>query len=408
MAGHRGFRGILHPWGGGTAVFFAYAHASHDLCTGLLVALLPFIKTSLGISYLQSGLLLSAYSVTSGLSQLPGGWLGDRVSRQVVIAMGLGGVGLLALAVGLSSAYYPILVLLVIMGLFSGLYHPSAVSMLSGSFEEERRGRVMALHLVGGSLGFTLGPVLGGLIAEALGWNYAYIILGLIPLIVVPVIFRKFGWQRITYVGDRRRRESVEGGTHIEAKGQRISLGRVLRSVAPITSLVILTQLIAGSAMVFIPLYLVDKHGVAPALAAMLVGAIRGGGIVGSLLGGWLSDKWGRKNAVVLALFATGPLLYLITRLPFNPGLIVLFVFFGIFMYMRQAAIQPLLVDSTPQYLRATIFGIYFGLGMQGRSLIQPVVGHFMDVLGIVDVFNIIALTTVGLSLVALLLSRRL
>ena len=71
---------------------------------------------------------------------------------------------------------------------------------------------------------------------------------------------------------------------------------------------------------------------------------------------------------------------------------------------MRQSAAQPFLIENTPPHLRATIFGIYFGLGMEGRSMIQPVVGYFMDTLGIVQVFYYIALTSVGLSLIVLFL----
>jgi len=391
---------LYRRWGGGTAAFFAYTHGSHDLCHGLLPALLPLIKIGLGITYLQSGLLLSAYTITAGISQLPGGWLGDRLSRQTVVAMGLGGVGLLAVGIGFSSSYYPLLVLLVIMGLFAGLYHPSAVSMVSGCYEEKRRGKAIAIHNVGGSIGFALGPIVGGVIAEALSWHYGYIILGIITVIAAPLVVRKF-----------RRQEPVcpvaAAANESGATVRRISLGSVLIGVAPVVILVILCQFVAGSAMAFVPLYLVDKHGIAAAYATMLVGAIRGGGIAGSLLGGWLSDRWGRNNAVVLALVATGPTLYLLTSLPFNAGLIMVFIVFGLFMYMRQATIQALLMDRTPPYLRATIFGFYFGLGMEGQSLLQPVAGHFMDVFGIIDVFHIMAIVSVALSVVSLVLLRK-
>ena len=60
-------------------------------------------------------------------------------------------------------------------------------------------------------------------------------------------------------------------------------------------------------------------------------------------------------------------------------------------------------MDSTPQQLRGIVFGIYFGLSMEGASMLQPVVGHFMDTFGIVEVFYIIALISVALSLVVLL-----
>jgi len=168
-----------------------------------------------------------------------------------------------------------------------------------------------------------------------------------------------------------------------------------------------LMQLVAGSAMSFIPIYLVDKHNIVPAYAAMLLGITIGGGIAGSLFGGWLSDKWGRKQAIFLALVATGPILYLLTKLPFNVGLIGILILFGLIMYMRIAAVQSFLMDSVPPQLMSTIFGIYFGLAFEGMSLMQPVAGHFMDIFGIAEVFNGIALTSIVLSLVALLLAKK-
>ena len=68
---------------------------------------------------------------------------------------------------------------------------------------------------------------------------------------------------------------------------------------------------------------------------------------------------------------------------------------------------QPYLMSRTPPYIRGIIFGIYFGLGMEGQSLILPVAGHFMDIYGITSVFAVIAMVSAGLSLVTLLLAKR-
>jgi len=399
-------RKIFHQWGGDITSFFTYTHFSHDLCCGLLVALLPLIRESLGLSYLQSGLLLSAFTITSGLSQFPGGWIGDRFSRRIVIATGLAGVSLTTLAVGLSPAYYPMLFILVIMGIVSGAYHPSAVSALAGSIEVTRRGKAIAFHMVGGSIGFAIGPILGGLIAELLGWRFAFIILSIPALVAVPVVLKSFT-QKEPINGDELVSQSSADGTTSQPKQRSVGIFQVLRPIAIILVLAILMQLVAGSAMSFIPIYLVDKHNIVPAYAAMLLGITRGGGIAGSLFGGWLSDKWGRKQAIFLALVATGPILYLLTKLPFNVGLIGILILFGLLMYMRIAAVQSFLMDSVPPQLMSTIFGIYFGLALEGMSLMQPVAGHFMDIFGIVEVFNGIALTSIVLSLVALLLAKK-
>ncbi len=406
MAEFRNLRKVLHQWGGTTACFFASTHLSHDLCTGLLVALLPFIRAGLGLNYLQSGILLSAFTITSGLSQFLGGWLGDRFNRRIVLAVGLAGVGLAGLAVGLGSTYYLMLFIFVMMGIFAGAYHPSAVSMLSGYFEEDRRGKVIALHMVGGSIGFTIGPILGGLIAQMLGWHFAFVILSIPALVAVPLVLKGLRRQERVNGGEPVSHVSSTADAAVEPVHGQPGIGQVLRAVAVVSVLAVLTQWIAGSAMAFIPIYLVDKYNVIPAYAAMLVAIIRGGGVAGSLFGGWLSDKWSRKNAFSLALIAIGPILYLLTILPFNIALMVAFILFGMAMAMRQAIIQALLMDSSPPQLRATVFGIYFGLSMEGSSLLQPVAGYFMDIFGIIDVFHVIALICIALSIVGLLLIK--
>jgi len=254
----------------------------------------------------------------------------------------------------------------------------------------------------GGSIGFAIGPILGGLIAEVLGWRFAFIILSLPALVAIPPVLKRFGQTPIT-----THASEPTQATSSPALPKGAGVWRVLKPIAIIFTLAIATQLIGGSVMSFIPIYLVDKHRVTPAYAAMLIGIIRGGGIGGSLFGGWLSDRWGRQNAIFLTLVATGPALYLFTILPFNAGLIIAFMLFSILLYMRQATVQPFLMDNIPPQLRATILGVYFGLGMEGISIIQPIFGHFMDIYGVIKVFDVVALISIGLSLISLALVRK-
>ncbi|MFC1870612.1 MFS transporter, partial [Chloroflexota bacterium] len=264
---------------------------------------------------------------------------------------------------------------------------------------ESKRGKVIALHMVGGSLGLAIGPILSGIIADTLGWRYAFIILSVMPLIAVPVVLTKFKQAAHQESSEMTGVTSSAAGTVLKPVHRFSGFGGVWRKIAFVTVLAVLLQLVAGSAMAFIPIYLVDKHHIPVAFAAIWLGISRLGGIVGSLLGGWLSDKWGRRNAIILALGAVGPILYLLTKLQFNSGMIVVLVIFGMFMQMRQATVQPFLMDNTPPRMRATVFGIYFGLGMEGVSMVQPLAGKFMDIFGVADVFSVIAIVTVVFSL---------
>ncbi|MBM2825150.1 MAG: transporter [Dehalococcoidales bacterium] len=393
----------VHQWGGGLAVFFGYTHLSHDLTAGLLVALLPFIRQDMGLNYLQSGLLVSAFSLTSGFSQLLGGLLADRISRRKAIALGLGGVGACAIIIGLSSSYYALLASLIIMGIVTGAYHPSAVPAITDYLETARRGRAIALHMLGGNIGFVLGPLLGGAIASILNWHLAYILLSIPALVAAPLVLT-----RLKFPAQAGGTASTSAQRAAAGSGRKLTgLSLVFRTVASAVIPAVIMGLIVNPTMSFVPLYLVDKHHFSSSTAALWVSIIRSGGLVGSLFGGWLADKWGRRRAIFLALGATGPVLLLIAWLPLSVVLVIAFVLFGLVMAMREATTQTYLMDSTPSHLRATVFGIYFGFGMEGSSLIQPVAGHFMDIYGIGDVFIAIALIGITLSVVTVLIARK-
>ena len=120
--------GIIEQWGGKSALFFTYTHLSHDLTTGLLAALLPFIRQDLKLDYLQAGFLVSANALASGFAQFVGGWLSDRLGPRKAISLGLAGVGISGAAIILAHSYSILVAIFIIMGILSGLYHPSAGS----------------------------------------------------------------------------------------------------------------------------------------------------------------------------------------------------------------------------------------------------------------------------------------
>lgn len=380
---------------------------SHDLTTGLLIALLPFIRQDMDLNYFQAGLLVSAYSVTSGLSQVFGGWVGDRVKRRwVTITMGLIGVGLSGFAAGLMPSYNTLLIALVVMGIFAGAYHPSAVPALSSLFED-RRGKAIGLHMIGGSIGFGIGPFIGTAIAATLNWHWAFLILCLPALVAglwVALWLRKIE----PAVSDRAGNKSIPGGAQPGTAPAGPTLGQVLKPVAGMIILVMVVTFTSGSLLPFVPLYLVDHHNMTTTAAALWTSAVRASGIVGSLVGGWLSDRWGNKRTVLLSLVAIGPVMLLFTTMNNFVALAAVMISIGIFWTIRETAVQTYLMGKTPLNLHGIVFGIYFGIGMQGQSLLQPIYGGVMDMIGISNVFFIVALISVAISTVTVFVARKL
>jgi MFS transporter, FSR family, fosmidomycin resistance protein len=390
--------GIIEQWGGKSALFFTYTHLSHDLTTGLLAALLPFIRQDLKLDYLQAGFLISANALASGFAQFLGGWLSDRMGPRKAISLGLAGVGISSAVIIIAHSYSILVAVFIIMGILSGFYHPSAVSALTNRFEDKKRGRVIALHMLGGGLGFAIGPFLGAIISSNLNWHFAFLLLG-IPAIVAAVL----AYFQLKLEPTAAQLSEVASSQ--ETKQKPVTIWQVFKSAAGIMALSIAMALITGPVMSFIPLFLVDVHHLSDSTGSMWVTVIRMAGLAGSLFGGWLADKWGRRNAIFLSLVLFGPVVFLIARLQFGFAMALAFILFGGLLSMRETTMQTYLMVNTPPKIRATVFGIYFGFGQQGSSIIQPIAGNYMDTFGINGVYNIISYITMGFSLLALVVA---
>ena len=141
----------------------------HHLLTALAVPLMPFIRDNFSLDYASSGLLLSVFSITYGLSQLPSGWLADRLGTRILMAIGICGVGLAGVLIGFTSGYVMLLVLLGLMGLLGGEYHPSAPPIVSTTLPAENRGRAIGIHAIGGSAAYFIAPLIAS--ATAATWG---------------------------------------------------------------------------------------------------------------------------------------------------------------------------------------------------------------------------------------------
>jgi MFS family permease len=85
------------------------------------------IRDDFKLNYTQAGWVVSAYTLAYGLSQLPAGWMADRVGARLLMAIGISGVALTGILVGLSPSYTLMVVFLVLMGIIGGGYHPSEI-----------------------------------------------------------------------------------------------------------------------------------------------------------------------------------------------------------------------------------------------------------------------------------------
>jgi MFS transporter, FSR family, fosmidomycin resistance protein len=384
----------LHPgrflWRNKTVSILTLSHFSHDLCFGILPALLPFIREALNLEYLQAGGLLAALTITAGLAQFLGGWLGDRFPRRWLVFLGLGGVSIGTFSVGLMDSYASLVAIFVVIGLFAGLYHPSAVVLLADSVEARQQGKAMGSHMVGGSVGWMAAPLLGGLIAGLWGWPRAFMLLG-IPALFAAMVSSAYLPHRTARVAAGEPRRS---GPETPAPWYRL---------AAVSVSSVLIEIVSGAAIAFFALFLVDVQGLTPTLATLGLGLLRFGSLTGSMLGGFLADVLTKHRAVLFAFITSGPPLLLLSYFTGVPFFVTLF-FFGLLYTMRELTVQVYLLKTTPRHLRSRLIGIYYGFGMEGASIIQPFVGHAMDRFGIAGVYLWLGIASTAVSVLLPLL----
>ncbi|MBI3978806.1 MAG: MFS transporter [Chloroflexi bacterium] len=375
---------------------FIFVHFSHHLNTGILAPLLPLIRDAFQLSYFQAGLLVSAFTLTYGASQVPLGPVADRFGGRIVVTIGLLGVGLATFLIGLTGEFGQFLILLILMGLFGGSYHAPMAALIAGYCPPAVRGRVLGMHTIGGSAGFLVTPVLAGLIASAAGWRGAYITLA-IPTILSGLAFWQLTRQRSATVSaaDKKQVEKVE-------------VRLLLRALGGVVLLVSAFTIIGSSVSAFLSLYLVDRFRLDVPVAATTVGLMFGAGIVGAPLGGTLSDRFGRKPVIVASLAATGPLLFLMTRLDWGIPLVVIVVLVGGIMTMRMPVMESFVMDTVPAHRRSSLMGIYYFFNQEIGGIAAPMLGLMIDRFGMHPAFTGLGIAACLVSAMALLVRKRL
>ena len=356
-------------------LLFIFAHFFHHLLTALVVPLLPFIRDGFGLTYAQSGLVVSAFTLAYGIGQLPAGWLADKIGPKYVLTVGIAGVALAGAAVGLSIGFGALIAFLILMGITGGGYHPAAAPLISAAVPAPQRGRALGLHLIGGSSSHLVSPLVGVAIAGLIGWRGAFVTISL-PVFV-------FGLALFWILT----RDEVRARTGPDKAAVRSddAAAEIPTRPSVITVFLVMTATVGaftGSVIAFIPLYLVDVFGASEQAAAVFLSAFFATGLWASPLGGSISDKYGPLTVFLILAIATGPLIIFLGAAPH--WIVVAFVMLGIGMtlFVRMPVSEAYLVTAVRKKNQSTVLGIYFFAGMEASGVLTPVLGHTIDVYG--------------------------
>ena len=372
----------------GVILAISFCHLLNDMMQSLLPAIYPNLKTGLGLSFAQIGLITLAYQITASILQPLVGLYADR--RPTPLALPLGTLFTLAGLAVLSVAhtYGLLLVGASLLGMGSSVFHPES-SRVARMAAGGRHGLAQSLFQVGGNAGSALGPLAAAVVVVRFGQSSlaAFALLALLSFAIlwnVGTWYRHHGLARLATGG---------GGKTSHAE---LPKGAAMRGVSILLALIFSKYVYLASLTSYFTFYLIHRFNLSVGAAQLHLFAFLAAVAVGTVAGGPLGDRFGRKHVIWLSilgvlpftlmlphasLFWTGPLTVII-------GLLLASAFPAIVVFAQE------LVPGRIGMISGLFFGFSFGMGGLGAA----VLGELADVAGIETVYQICAfLPAIGL-----------
>ncbi len=371
-------------------------HLVNDSYSNLIPPLLPLLKEAYSLSYAASGMLTTAYTITSSIVQPIFGYYADRHGRRWLVALSTAWIAFFMSLIGAvswlgldrSGSYTVLLALVALAGLGSASYHPQASTMVP-RISGEHKGFGVSLFSAGGNLGYAIMPLL--VVPVTAIWGLPGTLAFLLPGLAMTLLLYRYA-------------PEAPPSKNISLKGLARDIMSVIKPLMVVTGIVCMRAWIFFGLITFLPLYLTYR-GEPPAIASIHLFILLFFGAIGGLIGGHASDLYGRKLVIMSSLAITAPLLYL----AFSTSGIIEWAITAMAGMALLASFSPAvliaqgLIPRNQGIASGIILGLAIGIGGLGVSL----TGAFADSFGIsAALYSLVALPVLA-TLMALMLPGR-
>ncbi|MGH8184257.1 MAG: MFS transporter [Rhodanobacteraceae bacterium] len=357
----------------------SFVHVLNDMMQSVIVAIYPMLKGEFHLDFFQIGAITLTFQLTASLLQPIVGMVTDKhplpFSLPIGMCFTLGGLLLLS-----AAPSYPILLLAVaLIGCGSSIFHPESARvarMASGG----RYSLAQSLFQIGGNTGQALGPVLVAAIVlqhtrTEVHWFGLLALLGIVVLLQVSRWYRKHIEERVSkrQAGDK----------------PLFPAALVRRTVGVLFVLMFSKFFYLASISSYYEFYLIHRFGLSAHVSAYLLGVFLFAVAGGTLIGGFLGDRIGRKKVIWFSILGCAPFtlalpyvgLTATVALSIVIGLILSSAFPAIIVYAQDMLTHRIGMVS------GLFYGFSFGLGGIGAAVLGVIADHF----GIVFVYQVCA-----------------
>jgi len=261
-------------------------HFFNDMYVGFLAPLLPLIMDRLGISLTLAAALASVLSVSTSLAQPAFAFLGDKVRRPFMAVFGPLITALFFCAIGLAHSYSMLIVVILLGGIGTAAFHPQAAAFV-GKSSGRHSGTAMSIFVTGGSAGYYTGPLVIMGIVTWLGLEYSFV--SVLPGVLISAALF-FILPKLPHAPNR----------HVQVHGA-VNVPHQVRAVFLLYFISMIRSFMISGFNTFIPIYL-ERQNIDPMLYAAALTTFGMPGAVGSLFGGALSDRFGRRTVIFFSI----------------------------------------------------------------------------------------------------------
>lgn len=346
----------------------AFAHLLNDLIQAIIPASYPILKENFNLSFTQIGLITFSYQMAASILQPLVGLYTDKkpkpFSQIIGMLFSLAGIVLLAFA----TSFVSIILAVTFVGIGSSIFHPEA-SRISFLASGGKRGLAQSIFQLGGNAGTAIGPLLVALIVVPN--SQQHIVWFAVVAVIALFVLSKIGFWYQNHLSLRANNKS-------EIILPDLSQTKIIISVVILLIIIFSKFFYSASISSYFTFYLMGKFNLSIRDAQFYLFLYLAACAIGTLIGGPLGDKFGRKYVIWFSILGVAPFTMM---LPFVDlfwtgvlsvviGLIISSAFPAILVYAQELLPKKLGMVS------GLFYGFAFGMGGLGSALLGNLADH--------------------------------
>ncbi|MFA7761586.1 MFS transporter [Streptomyces sp. NPDC048723] len=367
----------------------------------VLNAVFPMLKADWLLSDAQLGSLSGIVALTVGLLTLPLSLLADRWGRVRSLVLAATMWSLATLGCAVAASYDQMFIGRLFVGIGEAAYGSVGIAVVLSVFPRALRATLSGAFIAGGAFGSVLGISVGGAVAQAYGWRWAFGVMGVFGLVLAGIYAVVVTEKRLA-----PRQDPAEGGAGTDERDRlRVLLPRLFSSVSVVSAYIGsgLQLFIAGALIAWLPSYFnryydmpTAKAGATAGLFALVIG-------IGMIAGGIASDRISRRVPIrkwaVAISCSVGSLVLLMTafRLPAGPAQLLVLALGALLCAGSAGPGAAMVANLTPAAIAATAFAtLTLAQSLLGLAPGPAVTGMLADRLGLLGAFQLVPLVAIA------------